>query len=361
MATVWAYPLFGQNAKTAPIAVTSVPALIIKHSEQNADFSGQVIGAIRTPKGTTIVAQRGGQPASLAYGPTGSLLPQRVRDGDGPGEVGAVEQLLACGGKVYVFSQAGTRVDIFTQELRYLRRVRSSRQSQKSACDDLGNFVHMGWEDFSQFREGSYRPMVRFWTTRQASLPGAELGAFPGAEKFGLVVNGKPAGAMPQLPGRVPQLTIAGGTVAIAFGDSLSVARLTADGKALAPIVLGRSTKRTTPQDMEAAIEAELQQLPEGDREQSRAMLAKIRRPATLPATRAMLRDHVGRLWIQESFNHGSTHATWYVADSRGAVLQQLRMPSNVEALHISEGWLLSRFTDADGDVQIHGYRVTSR
>jgi hypothetical protein len=354
-------PLLGQNAKTVRIAVTSAPALTITHSAQNADFSGQVVGAVRAPNGTTIVAQRGGQSALLAYGPTGSLLPQRVRNGDGPGEVGAVEQLLSCGGKVYVFSQAGTRVDIFTQDLRYVRRIRFTRQSQKSACDDLGNFVHMGWEDFAQFREGTYRPKVRFWTTRQDSLPGTDLGTFPGAEKFGLVVNGKPSGAMPQLLGRVPQLAIAGGTVAMAFGDSLSLARFTIDGRALAPIVLERSAKPATARDMEAAIEAELQQLPEGDREQSRAMLAKIRRPATLPATRTLLRNDAGRFWIQESFNSDDAHATWYVVDSRGAVLQQFRLPSNMEPLHIAAGWLLSRFTDADGDVQIHGYRVSVR
>lgn len=348
----------------APLRAQAVkvgaPSVRIGQDERPEALITALAGAVRLPNGQIVVGNRGGEHALLVFDARGAFVRALARKGKGPGEVGYLLWVLRCGNAIYTGDVDGDRVQEFGLDLKYRRAFRFASQTYRLACNDRAQFVHMGWESPNTMRDGVYRSTSRFWLTPADSTAGIPLGTLPGSERFGIYRNGKPAGSGPRALGREPALAMGANAAYVALGDSLSVLVFDTNGKPARPLVAPYVPVRATAADIDAAIEQRVSETGESARRMTTELYRSMPLPDALPATRHLLVDAVGMVWVQAYPSARKPTVTWTLFRPTGGVASRLELPAALTIFEIGRDYLLGGITDDDtGLMEVHLYPLT--
>jgi hypothetical protein len=336
------------------------PTLRIGRDEQPGAFITAVAGAVRLPNKHIVVGNRGGDHALLVFDEQGKFVRALARKGKGPGEVGYLLWVLRCGNELFTGDIDGERVQVFNSALTYTRAFRFASQTYRLACNDRAQFVHMGWESPRDMRDGVYRAPTAFWVSPADSTAGVSLGKLPGSERFGIMNNGKPVGSGPRAIGREPALAIAASAAYIALGDSLSVLAFDLTGKPLRPLTAPHTPVATTAADVDAAIERTVAELGESTRQRTTTDFRSMPMPRTLPATRDLLVDATGLVWVQAYPSARNATVTWTLFRPTGNVVARVALPAALKVYEVGRDYLLGGIADEDtGIIEVRLYPVT--
>ena len=336
------------------------PTLRIGRDEQPGAFITAVAGAVRLPNKQIVVGNRGGEHALLVFDEKGKFVRALARKGKGPGEVGYLLWVLRCGNDLFTGDIDGERVQVFTGDLKYTRAFRFASQTYRLACNDRAQFVHMGWESPRDMRDGVYRAPTAFWISPADSTPGVSLGMLPGSERFGIVNDGKPVGNGPRAIGREPALAIGATAAYVALGDSLSVRAFDFTGKPLRALSAPHTPVAATAADVDAAIERSVTELGESTRQRTTTEFLRMPMPRTLPATRDLLVDATGLVWVQAFPSARKTTVTWTLFRPAGGVAARIELPAALKVYEVGRDYLLGGITDDDtGIIEVRLYPVT--
>ncbi|HEY0931353.1 MAG TPA: 6-bladed beta-propeller [Gemmatimonas sp.] len=337
--------LHGQRLK-----VDAAPMTMIGQDQVDAADLQVITNATRLPDGHIVVGNRGDH-ALFLFDAKGAFVRRTARKGRGPGEVNGLSFLYRCGDRIYTHDTMGGRVQEFTLDLTYRRAFRFAVDPFRTACNDRQQFVQMGWESDKAMVDGPFRPTVDYLLAGADSLKGTLLGRFPGSERF----------ANEPLPlGKQPRVAISSDRVFIALSDSLHVQVFDRTGKPLAPYRAAWTPVSSSDADWKAEMERDIAQFGEALRKPIEASYQKKARPKTLPATRDIIADALGNLWVQAFPRGGSAPVTWTVFDSKGAVTARISLPSSLDVVEIGRDYLLGLAHHPDNDFpEVRVYRVT--
>ena len=339
----------GDDAQSHVWSVDSIPTIRIGNGGAEAEQFDAVFGATRLPNGQLLVGDRG-EHSLLVFDDKGALVRKFGRKGKGPGEVTFLSALLRCGDTVVTTDLAGSRVSQFSLDGSFIRSFRFAGLIYRSACSPNGRFVHYGWESDKDTQDGVYRALVPYWVTRADSMPGVPLGRFPGSERF----------ATRPLPlGKEPRVAIGRTHAYVALADSVFIRRFAFDGKEDSPIRLESTPVATTAADVNAAKEWEVALLGEKRRKMIEEDYAKIPHANILPATRDLMVDIDGNLWVQRYPRAGTPTVRWDVFAPTGSALASIQLPAALELYEVGRDYVLGRYIDPDeGIPEVRSYRL---
>lgn len=347
------------SARAQRLQIATSPRVRIGASEAQNALLTAVVGSTRMPDGRIVVANRGDY-TLLEFDAQGALKRQVARKGRGPGEVFYPLFFMRCGASLFVGDIEADRTLEFSADLSVKRTFRFAGQSYRRACNESGRFVHMGWERSTDMRGGPFRGTTQYWVSGPDSLPGKPLGTLAGSERFGVTDGGKVRGTGPLVLGREPFVAIGAQTAYVALADSLHILAFAFDGAARPALRASYTPVRSTAADVDAAIEARIAQIGEQARPRVTQEFRDMPRPATLPATRDILVDATGAVWVQRYPRAGAHSVAWSVFASSGAVLGQLELPAALVVHEIGRDYVLGLYVDADtGQPEVRMYALT--
>lgn len=345
------------HAQRLQVAVT--PRVRIGASEAQNALLTAVVGSTRMPDGRIVVANRGDH-ALLEFDAQGTLKRQLIRKGRGPGEVDYLLYFMRCGTSLYVGDVEASRTFELGADLAVRRTFRFAGQTYRRACNASGHFVHMGWERSTEMRGGPFRATAPYWVSGPDSLPGKPLGTLAGSERFGVTNAGKIVGTGPLVLGREPSVAIGPQAAYVALADSLHILAFGLDGTARPALRAPSSPIRSSAGDVEAAIEVRVAQIGEQSRSDVTREYRAMPRPATLPATREILVDATGAVWVQRYPSAGAHSVSWTVFAPTGGVLATIALPTALTVHEIGRDYVLGLYVDADtGQPEVRLYTLT--
>lgn len=331
------------------IRVAATPSIRIGASDAQSELLNAVAGATRLPSGQIVVGNRGDY-ALLVFDAKGQFVKKVARKGKGPGEVTVLIAMHRCGEKLFTLDSDGGRVQEYGLDLDYVRAFRFRPESYRRACNARGQFVHMGWDNAKDMKPGVFRAATRYWVAPADTSAGVLLGMLPGSERFG---------PSPRLLGREPRVAISDDAAYIALGDSLHVLAYALSGTSRPALRTSFTLPAATDADVDAEKERWLAMMGEGARQGIEFMLAQQERPKSLPATRELLVDATGLIWVQSYPSAGQRAVTWTVFRPTGAVVARVSLPVGLEVFEIGRDYLLAQVINADTGVpEVHLYPV---
>jgi hypothetical protein len=332
------------------LRVSATPSLRIGAGEQQSDLLNAVAGATRLPSGQIVVGNRG-EYNLLLFDASGKFVSQTARRGKGPGEIAMFTAMHRCGNAIYTLDASGSRVQEFRLDLSYVRVFRFQQESYRRQCNARGQFVHMGWDSNKDMKDGPGRSLTRYWIAPADSTAGVTLGMLPGSERHG---------ATPRMLGREPRVAVGADAAYVALADSLSILVFDFSGKPRAPLRADFAPVSSTAADVEAEKERWLAMLGEGARRGIESMFAAQERPRLLPATRELLVDATGLVWVQSYPSASQRTVTWTVFRASGGVYARVSLPVALEVFEIGRDYVLGQVISEDTGVpEVHLYSLT--
>ncbi|QJR35416.1 hypothetical protein [Gemmatimonas groenlandica] len=301
-------------------------------------------GATRLPNGNIVVGDLA-EYALREFTPAGALVKRYARKGEGPGEVGYLAPLLRCGSALVANDITGP-LSVFTLDGRFQRGFRFPTPTYRIACNAAMQFVAMGWASDRDMKAGAYRPNVRYWIARADTSAEVPLGTMPAGDRW------REGGGDGPLPlGREPRVAISASRAYVALGDRLEVLVFDLSGKAMPPLSAPVTRVRVTKADVDAEREREIAKLGERARKMVERSFATTTMPDFLPATRDLLVDATGHVWVQHYPRASSTTVPWTVFAPDGKVRATIAMPVALEVYEIGTDYVLGRYIDPEEQV----------
>ncbi len=347
---------------SAQWSVDSVPALVIRSSEDTDSVTlAMVTGASRLPDGDILVSDVNDY-GLLRFNSDGHLKARVGRKGAGPGEIEYAARLFRCGDSLLVNDIANRRISVFTTDVMHVRAFTfgvetAGRMPYQSACNSRGTFIHYGWENPRDIREGAYRKNVDFWLSPSDGSAGSYVGAFPGSERFGTVRGGGGSGPLPL--GKQSVIAIGSDRAYIGTADRYEFLVVDLAGKVIDTLRRDIAVRNTTPDDIADAKAREKAGLNPRRAAAIDEWYATLPFPATLPAYAATLVDSHDLIWVQDFAGSDSPLIGWTVFDRVGSIVAALSLPANLEVYEIGEEYVLGRYLDPDvGEPEVRLYRL---
>ncbi len=339
-------------AQSAVWRLDGTPTVRIGVSD-NAELSlAAPAGATRLPNGNIVVGDLAAY-ALREFSPSGALVKRYARKGKGPGEVEYLAPLLRCGNAMVANDIAGS-LSVFTLDGTFERAFRLTPTSYRVACNAARHFAVMGWAADRDMKAGVYRPMVKYWIARADSNVIIPLATLPAGDRWR-----EGGGDRPMPLGREPRVAISSTRAYITLGDKVEVLVFDLTGKALPSLSVPSSPVRVTARDIEAEREREIASLGERARARTEQGYKTIALPEFMPATRDLLVDATGAVWVQHYPRASSPDVQWTVFGADGKVRATMRMPSALEVYEIGAEYVLGRFIDPDEQVpEVRLYRL---
>lgn len=364
---VAAVPVLVHGQRVAQWTVDATPGVTIGQDDANADELVTIgAGATRLPDGNILVGDRG-EFALRIFTPAGRLVRKFGRRGQGPGEVEYLKALLRCGDSLLTLDLSANRVSVFSLDGSYVRSFRfgspqAGRPPYNSACSRQGLLVHHGWETMLDVKPGVFRPTVPYWLTGMDSSVRAQLGSFPGAERYGLTLNGQLRGTRPLPLGKQPVIALGSSRVYVGTADRNEVLVFDTRGAALAPVRWNGAPRETTSDDIRYAMELEIAANGERSRAGTERAYAELPLPKTLPAYAALVVDTDDNLWVRDYPRPKAPTVRWSVFDPAGRLIAAVDVPTYLQVYEIGRDYILGRFLDPDESIpQIRQYRLNRR
>lgn len=346
-------------------AIDTTPSVVIKGRDDVDTLTlAMVTGATRLPNGDIMVADLGDF-ALLRFNDRGALQQRLARKGAGPGEVDYLARLFRCGNSLLAHDIGNRRTTVFTTEGFYVRSFVfglgvAGRNPYASACNGKGTFVHHGWEDFRQIREGVFRNEVAFWLTPSDSSVGAHIGDWPGSERIGYVRNGRISGSGPLQLGKQPVVAMGNDRAYIGIADRYEFLVADLAGKIVDTLRRDVEVQKTTAADIayakaKAKAGASPRQATSID-----SLWETIPFPTELPAYSAAIVDAADLLWVQDYARSSSPVIGWTVFNHEGEIVATVALPVLLEVYEIGEDYVLGRYLDpVVGEPEVHLYRLS--
>lgn len=343
------------TAQAAVWRLAPTPTVRIGTGEQAALSLAAPAGATRLPNGNIVVGDLA-EYAIREFTPTGALVKRYARKGKGPGEVGYLAPLLRCGSALVANDITGP-LSIFQLDGTFQRAFRVPTQTYRIACNAGLQFVVMGWAADRDMKAGAYRPNVRYWLARADTNIEISLGMMPGGDRW------RESGGDRPLPlGREPRVAISAARAYIALADRLEVLVFDLSGQPLPALTAPAVRVRVAKADVEAEREREVASMGERARTMLERSYAMIRMPEFLPATRDLLIDASGDVWVQHYPSAASPTVRWTVFSPSGKVRATIAMPTALEVYEIGADYVLGRYLDPDEQApEVRVYRLTRR
>lgn len=351
--------LIANLAEAQTIKVAAAPSVRIGSSDDAKVMLNAVAGATRLPNGQIVVGNRGDY-ALLVFDAQGKFLRQAARKGKGPGEVEYLLYVKRCGNALYLGDVEAQRVQEFSFDFAVKRAFRFADQTYRLDCNSAGRFVHMGWEPSKSMRGGVYRAKTRFWITGADTTRGITFDSLPGSERFGVTgENGRMLGSGPLVLGRETRVTIGPQSVFVSTADSMTLLVYGLDGEAKPSWRAPYQPTPTTDADIDEEIERQVASHGEDARKRMEKELRAMPRPKNLPATRDILVDETGLVWVQSYPSAKQPRVKWTVFNPSGTVAARVSLPANLEVFEIGKDYVLGQLPDDDGVPEIQLYTIS--
>lgn len=312
-------------------------------------------GATRLPNGNIAVGDLA-EYAIREFTPSGAVVKRYAHKGQGPGQVGFLAPLLRCG-SVLVANDITGPISVFQLDGTFQRASRFHTPTYRLACNASLQFAVMGWAQDRDTKVGAYRPSVRFWIARPDTSAEVSLGIIPGGDRWRVASGDGP------LPlGREPRVVISQSRAYIALGDRVEVLVFDLNGKTLPSLSAPSARVRVTKADVDAERERQIAQLGERARAMIERSYADMTMPTLLPATRVLLVDALGDVWVQHHPSATSATVRWTVFSPDGKVRATIGLPVALQVYEIGADYVLGRYVDPDAQVpEVWLYRLSER
>lgn len=344
--------------------VDPTPALTLGANPVDTNVLFAVVeGATRLPDGRIVVGDRGAF-ALHVFSPAGAPLRRFGRKGSGPGEIEYLKSFLRCGDSLVTQDIEGNRVSVFSLDGAYRRSFRFGSPQlasppYRSACNADGVFAHYGWEERGDMKAGAYRPSVPFWISAADSAVRKVIGAFPGSERYGLVVGGQFRGTRPLPLGKQSVVAVGSRRIYIGTADRYEILAFDLDGNPVDTIRKAVASLETTRADIENAKEKELASNEESWHASIERDYASMPFPKTVPAYTSLVVDSEDHLWVQEFPRVRSSQVRWSVFGPSGAPVAEISLPADLEVYEVGRDYVLGRFLNAEESIpQVRMYRL---
>ena len=343
------------SAQTTSWHVAATPSVRIGSAEKAELSLAAPAGATRLPNGNIVVGDLADY-AIREFTSSGTLVKRYARKGQGPGEVGYLAPLLRCGSALVANDITGP-LSVFTLDGAFQRGFRFPTPTYRIACNAAMRFVAMGWASDRDMKAGAYRPKVRYWIARADTSVEVPLGTFPAGDRW------REGGGDGPLPlGREPRVALSASRAYVALADRLEVLVFDLSGKAMPSLTAPATRVRVTKADVEAEREREVAKLGERARTVIERSFATMTMPEFLPATRDLLVDATGHVWVQHFPSASSTTVRWTVFAPAGNVRATIAMPVALEVYEIGADYVLGRYIDPEEQVpEVRLYRLEKR
>lgn len=341
------------------------PTLILGADERDttAEFE-TVVWATRLDDGSVLVGDRDDFALKI-FSAAGTHRGSFARRGSGPGEIRYLWPMFRCGDSIYTGDIGeGNRYSVFTLRGEYVRTFyvpTPPEQSTpyRSACNDAGVFVHLGWEQRAATRGGIFRSKVPMWLSRADSGEITLLDSVPGSERWGQVHEERVVGTRPLPLGKEPVLGIGRSQVYVGSADRFEIRAFQLDGSPSVVLQRGEPPTAVTPAHVRDLIEREVAADGEARRAAIERALGEIEFPSTLPAYTHLLVDAEDLVWVRPYPPRDSTAVRWSVFAPSGALVAEVSVPIFLEVFEIGSDYLLGRYFDPDEAVpHVRVYRL---
>ena len=324
----------------APWRIAASPTVRIGISEKPDELLAAPAGATRLPNGNIVVGDLGDF-ALREFTPNGALVKKYARKGKGPGEVSYLAPLLRCGDSLLANDITGS-VSMYSLDGTFARAFRFKTLPYRFACNRTGHVMTMGWETNRGARTDVYRSTSAYWIARTDGSTAVLLGDMPGSERIG---------PRPYPLGREPRVAIGPTRAYVALADSFVVHVFDLSGKPLPSLSAPVQRVEATAADLEAEREREVAMMGENSRKIVERMYAEYPLPKYLPATRDLIVDSDGNLWVQHYPRAAASGVSWTVFSPTGRVVASVLLPTALEVYEIGRDYVLGRYIDPDESV----------
>lgn len=330
--------LFGQGVTWS---VADVPIVRIGTEELTNSLLVAPTGATRLPNGNFVVGDLD-EFSIKEFSPKGEPLRKYGRKGSGPGEVSYMFPLLRCGDALVANDLgSGSLQSVFEVSGKFVKSFRLTPLPYRLACNAKMKFAVIGWETKGIRKEGAYRPMNPFYVAQPDSAP-ILIGEFPGAERIG---------NRPLPLGRDARMAIGATRVYVALGDSVSILVFDLNGKQITVFNARQPRVEATKDDLVAEMEREIARTGEKSRSRISREYSTMPLVKFLPATRDLVVDAEGNLWVQHFPRSSRATVTWTTFSLTGKVLATTQLPAGLEVYEIGRDYVLGRIVDAGSDL----------
>ena len=325
----------------------------------------QVSTALRLPDGRIVVGN-GGTKQLRFYDAAGRFLKSTGREGEGPGEFGAIGMIGVARDSLYVFDWQLARASVFDFEGGFARSY-PVQVSGIAFPNPVGVLGDGGWVLLSGFafspqdvaavvRDTSL--VVHLWSDGTAA---DTLGRFATVEFF-VWGDGNLTTAASRAFGRA--LGYAVGERRVYLGDTqrYEITTYSPDGTPEAVLRRAVPPRPVTSRDIEAYKEVDRRrEVRPQFRQQMERLLAEMPYPDEMPAFGGLQVDGLGNLWVSEFQAPGADSGHWTVYDQGGRPMALGVLPADLEVTQIGADFVCGRWQDDLGVEHVRVYRLVKR
>ena len=313
----------------------------------------QVVGALRTRDGVTLVAN-GGSNAILRFSPSGEYVGSTGGPGEGPGRFRTLTWFgRGTNDSLVVWDRGLGRVTILAPDGTFVRQYQPTLPENPMTLvvrGQIGEHRLLVSRDENMVSTdgdaGIQRQPVAAWLTTESSGEVVQFGPFPGAAVY--INPDGPSGRQSRTPvpyGAATLIKASREYVYVADNASYDIKQYNPDGNIERIIRRPHAPLRVEPADLEAEIQERLKPLPPIPQVRERAQMAleAVPAPEFIPPVRSIQIDVEGCIWV-ESGRHVTAPATsWSVFDQDGNWLADVTVSADFEPLDIGSTYILGK------------------
>jgi hypothetical protein len=315
------------------------------------EFAG-ILGAVRLPNGTTVVAEENG-PRLLFFDTSGTLVRTVGRRGDGPGEFQVPQFLGRTEDTVWVYDFSHSRVTRFDDAGELLGIVNLTPPLPSAlAIGDLrdGSLVLMGqWaSNGSRNTQGLVRDSVAV-VRYAAGIRADTIAVIPGRE---YVRRADETGRMVMSTavfGRRASAVTWNGQIVLGIQNDRSLRVIGMDGRDKLVLRWPGPDLRLSETQISDWVENQVAAARSDQRDGLRVVLESSPRPERRPAYGRLLASRSGELWVAEYAAPDVEPASWDVFSRDGVWLGRVPNPEQLRILDVGSDWLLVARLDSLG------------
>jgi hypothetical protein len=337
------------------------PNLVIGENTDDLDYVfSSVRGVVGLPDGRIVAGDYATRQLRF-FDPEGTLLQTAGQEGEGPGELGVLADVLRCGPET-LFVLDGMRYEVndvsFAGE--FGRRDHFEVNAGVSLlfplyCNDAGMLLGLdfGGQLVGDRPTGFHRTQAGVWLLDSEGFVLQAFGEFPGVELFEF--NGRTS----RHPfGKRVMLELGNDHVYVGTADDFEIEMWTLDGSLMRRIRRPHDDAAITRGDFDRYVELESAATASDRVEEFRVRANNMPVPDEYPAYESFVLDAEENLWVQHFPRPGEELNTWSVFDPTGVWLGELAVPASLWVTQIDTDYVLGIFRDELGDQSVRQYAL---
>ncbi len=291
----------------------------------------------------------------------GRFLQSTGGQGEGPGELGVLADVLRCGDDtMFVLDGMRYEVNEVTSEGEFGRRDPFEVNAGVSLlfplrCNDAGLLLgtDFGGQLVGERQTGFHRGRVHVWLLDPRGYALQDIGEFPGPELFEF--NGRTS----RHPfGRTISHALGSDRVYVGTADEFEIQVWSLDASLVRRIRRPSDDAAVSRTDFDRYVELESAATSPDRLEEFRLRTNAMPVPDTFPAYEGFVLDAQENLWVRHFPRPGEAGVSWSVFDPTGVWLGELTLPARLWVTEIGDDYVLGMFRDELGDQSVRRYRL---